>query len=324
MSLLEVEQLKIMFASPGGLIRAVENVDLTIGESESVALVGESGCGKSVTGLSIMKLLRTPPAIVAADKMLFAGQKRPVDLTRAAEREMQDLRGDEIGMIFQEPSGALNPVVTVGKQVDEAFIRHRALSPKQAAAATKALLAEVGISAPERRYSQYPHELSGGMKQRVVIAIATACRPKLLIADEPTTALDVTIQAQILELLAALRDGYKPAMLLITHDLGVVARSASRVYVMYCGKIVEHGATRDVLKNPLHPYTKGLIRAVPRLNGRKERFEQIPLSVPHPSAKPSGCYFHPRCALACGVCRKFMPPLTKADGGRGVRCWLAP
>ncbi|GHU98214.1 dipeptide/oligopeptide/nickel ABC transporter ATP-binding protein [Clostridia bacterium] len=309
-----------MFAGGGGkLLRAVENADLSIEAGESVALVGESGCGKSVTGFSIMRLLKTPPAIVRADRLTFDG----ADILTLPEPDMQAIRGRDIGMIFQEPSSALNPVMTVGKQVDEVFLRHRGLKQKEAREATVALFRDIGISAPERRYHQYPHELSGGMKQRILIATATACRPKLLIADEPTTALDVTIQAQILELLRELREKNKMSMLLITHDLGVVAHNAERVHVMYCGKIVETGRTAEVLTDPLHPYTKGLLRAVPRLGEKRDRFEQIPLSVPHPSAKPEGCYFHPRCSEACEACKKHMPPLMPVgkDGARAVRCW---
>jgi oligopeptide/dipeptide ABC transporter ATP-binding protein len=322
LSLLEIEQLKILFASPGGFIRAVEGIDIRIEEFESVALVGESGCGKSVTGFSVMRLLQEPPAIVRADKLLYNGGERgETDILKLSETGMQGLRGHDISMVFQEPASALNPVMTVGSQLDEVFIR-QGIKGKTAAAASVELLKSVGISAPERRYKQYPHELSGGMKQRVLIAMATACRPKLLIADEPTTALDVTIQAQILNLIKELREKNRMALLLITHDLGVVAHNASRVYVMYCGKIVEHGAVRDVLLNPLHPYTQGLIWAVPRVSGEKERFKQIPLSVPHPAQKPAGCYFHPRCDRACDICRRHMPPLVKQKDGREVRCWM--
>jgi len=322
MSLLEIKGLKIVFASGGKPIRAVENIDLRIEEGESVALVGESGCGKSVTGFSVMRLLKSPPATVRADKILFdAGEGHPFDILNAGEKAMQALRGDRIGMIFQEPSSALNPVMSVGRQIDEVFMRHRGVKQKDAAPMTIDIMRGVGISAPERRYKQFPHEMSGGMKQRILIAMAVACRPRLLIADEPTTALDVTIQAQILALLHELIDRNRTAMLLITHDLGVVASSASRVYVMYCGKIVEHGATTDVLNKPLHPYTKGLLRAVPRLSEKKERYEPIPLSVPHPAQKPEGCYFHPRCPEVCEACRRYMPPLIKTADGREVRCW---
>ena len=322
MSLLEISQLKIMFATKRGFIRAVEGIDLRIEEGESVALVGESGCGKSVTGYSIMRLLKSPPASVKADKMLFELSDGNVfDIQNATESAMQELRGNRIGMIFQEPSSALNPVMTVGKQVDEVFMRHRGIKADEATPLTIEMMKKVGISAPERRYKQYPHEMSGGMKQRILIAMALACRPRLLIADEPTTALDVTVQAQILDLLHDLIQSDRTAMLLITHDLGVVASSASRVYVMYCGKIVEHGLTADVLQNPLHPYTKGLLNAVPRMSEKKERYVPIPLSVPHPTQKPKGCFFHPRCSEVCDACRQHMPPLVKISDSREVRCW---
>jgi oligopeptide/dipeptide ABC transporter ATP-binding protein len=321
MSLLEIEDLKILFASGGTFIPAVEGLDMRIGEFESVALVGESGCGKTVTGYSMMGLLNSPPAFIRAKKFRYQGGGENVDILEAGETELRRLRGRGISMVFQEPSNALNPVITAGRQLSEVFLM-QGLKPRQAAEAAVELMRSAGISAPEHRYGQYPHELSGGMKQRLLIAMATACCPKLLIADEPTTALDLTIQAQILHLIRELQQKNRMAMLLITHDLGVVAHSASRVYVMYCGKIVEHGPVRDILDKPLHPYTQGLIWAASFITGKKEPFRQIPLSVPHPSAKPRGCYFHPRCEKAGDICRKEAPPLVRTAAGRELRCWL--
>ena len=330
MRLLNVEKLKIGFVSPGGLIRAVEGIDLQINRGESVALVGESGCGKSVTAFSLMRLLNAPPAIIKADKIeLFEHGDEPCEhgddpcnLLNLSESQMQHIRANHMGMIFQDPSSSLNPVMTVGQQIDEVFARHRGAKQNQAKEMTLQMMKSVKIPGYERRYKQYPHELSGGMKQRILIAMALACKPQLLIADEPTTALDVTVQAQIMSLIKEMTVEYNTAMLLITHDLGVAAASTDRVYVMYSGKIVEHGSTQQILHQPMHPYTQGLIEALPKLDGKKERFTPIPLSVPHPSKKPSGCYFHPRCKSCMGdVCKTHMPPLVDVGEGRQVRCW---
>lgn len=322
MKLLDIKNLKVIFLSDTGLVRAVEGIDIEIFQGESVAIVGESGCGKSVTCLSVMKLLASPPAMVRADKFDFNMGESIINLHTCTENDMLNIRGKEISMIFQDPISSLNPVLTVGCQIDEVFMTHKALNKKQAKKATIEFLKSIGVTAAERRYGQFPHELSGGLNQRILIAIATVCLPKLLIADEPTTALDVTIQAQILELIKDLQIKNNMALLLITHDLGVVANTASRVYVMYCGKIVEHGKVEDIIKSPLHPYTQGLIASVPTLSDSIERFTQIDGTVPHPVHKPSGCSFHPRCKYATDICKKYMPNLKTLKSGRQVRCFL--
>ncbi|MDR2202395.1 MAG: ABC transporter ATP-binding protein [Clostridiales bacterium] len=311
-----------MFVTEAGFLKAVEGVDITIRKGECAALVGESGCGKSVTGLALMRLLQTPPALYTAQKILFFDGERATDLQTATEAEMLNVRGRKISMIFQDPSAALNPVMTVGRQIDEIIIRHYGLNKKEARSRTVGLLRSVGVPDPERRYFSFPHEMSGGLKQRVLIAIATACRPALMIADEPTTALDVTIQAQILRLLRDLQRENNMALLLITHDLGVVSHMADSVYVMYLGKIMEEGTTAEIIGAPLHPYTQGLIKAVPSLDDDSAvPLQQIPHNVPNPMKKPSGCSFHPRCAFCTGLCRAKMPPLIEYGGGRKVRCW---
>lgn len=320
--LYSVEKLKVIFKVINGFVRAVEDIDIHVNEGESVAIVGESGCGKSVTALSVMKLLTTPPAIIKAEKMEFMNDDQVIDLTSYDEKSMQPLRGDKISMIFQDPQSTLNPVLTIGEQIDEVFLCHRKMTKKQAKQKTIEMLVKVGISSAEDRYSQFPHELSGGMKQRILIAMATALGPKLLIADEPTTALDVTVQAQILELLKDLIDKNNMAMLLITHDLGVVRVASTRLYVMYLGKIVEEGLTVDVLENPKHPYTKALLDTLPSLDDEIVRFVQIPKNVPDATNKPSGCYFSDRCLHCMDLCTSHMPPLIKIDENSSVRCWM--
>ena len=264
-----------------------------------------------------MKLLETPPAFMKADKLELNG----LDIRELPDKKMQNIRGSQISMIFQDALTALNPVMTVGKQIDEIFIRHQGLKKKEAKAASIEALRLVGVPSPEKRYSDFPHELSGGMRQRVLIAMAFACDPKLIIADEPTTALDVTIQAQVLDLLKKLQREHQTSLILITHDLSVVAHMADTVYVMYCGKIVEKAPLRPLFKEPLHPYTEGLLGAVPKLSDEHHEFIQIPDSVPNPMFKPEGCYFHPRCAYCTDKCRKQMPPLVKRADGREIRCW---
>lgn len=319
---INIEKLKVIFKCAKGYIRAVENVDITVNEGESVAIVGESGCGKSVTVMALMRLLRMPPARYTAETMtLWRRDGRLTDLTAASEKEMLSIRGNEMSMIFQDPSAALNPVLTIGEQLDEVFVQHRRLNRRQARAASIGALKSVGIPAPQERCRQFPHELSGGMKQRILIAMATACSPRLMIADEPTTALDVTVQAQILKLISDLRKTMGMSLLLITHDFGVVREAAERVYVMYCGKIVEQGTVAEVLDNPLHPYTKGLLDTIPAIDSEIEEFVQIPGNVPHPSEKGDGCYFADRCKYCMDICRRKMPRL-KDCGGRTVRCWL--
>ncbi len=322
MNVLEIKNLKILFRAGEGFVRAVEGVDITVGEGERVAIVGESGCGKSVTSLACMRLLNTPPAYVAADALRFTAKDGTVhDLTAKTENEMLSLRAREMAMIFQDPSTFLNPVMTVGEQLDEVFIYHKHMKPKEARVHSIEMMKKVGIPDPEMRAEQYPHELSGGLKQRILIAMATSCSPRLLIADEPTTALDVTIQAQILSLIRERCEKEKMSLLMITHDLGVVREMAERVYVMYCGKIVEAGSVDEILAHPKHPYTKALIDTVPGMDEKVERFVQIPHNVPHPMNKPAGCYFSNRCAYCTALCQSQQPPLVEREGGRLVRCY---
>ena len=318
-----VRGLKVLFNGIEGLVRAVENVDLTVHAGECVAIVGESGCGKSVTGLSMMRLLQTPPAIWRAKELRYTRETgETVDLLTAPEAELEKLRGAEISMIYQDPSAALNPVMTIGEQLEEVYRYHTKLSKQEAKAAGIEMLRRVGIPAPEKRYAQFPHELSGGMKQRVLIAMAMALQPRLLIADEPTTALDVTIQAQILDLLRELCAREHTALIILTHDLGVVRSLADDVYVMYCGKIMEQGTVDEVLGCPKHPYTRGLIASVPSVEDTVTRFHQIPGNVPSPMEKPRGCYFSSRCACCMEICRQKMPNLRTLEDGRKIRCHL--
>lgn len=322
MNVLNIENLKIIFESEDGYVRAVEGIDIAVKEGEKVAIVGESGCGKSVTSLACMKLLTTPPAHVLADKFEFTSHDGVIhNLMEKSENDMLALRINEMAMIFQDPSTFLNPVMTIGEQLDEVFIYHRKMKPREARANSLEMMRKVGIPDPEMREEQYPHELSGGLKQRILIAMATSLSPKLLIADEPTTALDVTIQAQILQLISQRCDKEKMSLLLITHDLGVVREMADRVYVMYCGKIVEQGTVDEILKYPQHPYTKALIDTIPDLESKVERFVQIPHNVPHPMNKPQGCYFSNRCGYCTALCRQKMPPLFNRENGRKVRCY---
>ena len=315
---LNVKNLKVVFPSPLGIIRAVEGIDLEIERGKCVALVGESGCGKSVTSLAIMRLL-PETAIPRVDKLEVCGR----DAMAMSESEMQQLRGRKVSMIFQDALSALNPVMPIGRQLDEIYLRHFKVSKAQAKVRSIEALKLVGIPDAERRYNTYPHELSGGMRQRVLIAMAFACDPELIIADEPTTALDVTIQAQVLEVLRKLQRERGTALLLITHDLSVVAHMADEICVMYSGKIVERAAKRELFKNPKHPYTQGLIASVAKIDDKKGTFIQIPDSLPNPINKPQGCYFHPRCPYASDRCRTNMPALRTYEGSRQSRCWLS-
>lgn len=317
-NVLDIKNLKVVFPTAMGLVRAVEGIDLEIPKGKCVALVGESGCGKSVTSLASMKLLGEKNAVVRVDKMELCGQ----DIHGLSEKQMQNLRGKNVSMIFQDALSALNPVMTVGKQLDEIFIRHLKISKKEAKEYSIKAMKLVGVPDAETRYRSYPHELSGGMRQRILIAMAFACNPDLIIADEPTTALDVTIQAQVLKVLADLQKSHGTSLLLITHDLSVVVHMADEIYVMYCGKIVEKATTKQLFKNPMHPYTKGLIASVAKMGDEKGTFVQIPDSLPSPLNKPQGCYFHPRCAYAMEKCKKCMPPIRTMEDGRQLRCWL--
>jgi oligopeptide/dipeptide ABC transporter ATP-binding protein len=321
MHLLEVKNLRTHFPTRAGLVRAVDGVDFYLDSGELLGLVGESGCGKSITALSIMRLI-APPGKIVGGEIFFEGR----DLLKLSESEMREIRGDDVAMIFQDPMTSLNPVFTVGEQIAEALRLHRKLSRTQAREATIEAMREVAIPDPARRIDDYPHQLSGGMRQRVMIAMALACNPKLLIADEPTTALDVTIQAQILELLNDLRKQRELAVLLITHDLGVVAEVADRVAVMYTGKIVEESPVEEVFARPKHPYTDGLLRSVPKLTSaqviEKQRLETIEGVVPRPTDLPPGCHFAPRCPHRLPRCTVEEIPLYNLEGGVQVRCVL--
>ena len=302
-------------------MRAVDGVSFHLDKGELLGLVGESGCGKSITALSVMRLI-APPGKIVSGEILFDG----ADLLKLSDERMREIRGDDVAMIFQDPMTSLNPVFTVGEQIAEALRLHRKLSKQDARRATIEAMREVAIPDPARRVDDYPHQLSGGMRQRVMIAMALACDPKLLIADEPTTALDVTIQAQILELLNELRKTRELAVLLITHDLGVVAEVADRVAVMYTGRIVEESPVEELFARPKHPYTEGLLRSVPKLTmehvDKKERLETIEGIVPSPTALPEGCHFAPRCPHRMPRCTEGVIPLYKLDGGVSVRCVL--
>ena len=308
-SLLSVEGLSIGFATEEGPIRVVEDVSFTVAGGETVGLVGESGCGKSVTAQTIMRLLPSPPSRIEAGRIGFGA----TDLAQASEAQMRKIRGNEIAMIFQEPMTSLNPTMTIGEQIGEALLLHRGLRASEARPKVMDMLTQVGIGRPEKRFVQYPHELSGGLRQRVMIAMALICNPKLLIADEPTTALDVTIQAQILELMTGLTRRLNVALIIITHNLGVVARYAKRVNVMYAGRIVESGSAADVYHDPRHPYTIALLRSVPRLDRpRQARLDPVEGQPPDLTRLDGGCSFRPRCRFAVAACAEARPPLEPA------------
>ncbi len=317
-SLLEIENLQTHFFTERGQIPAVDGIDLSIRKGEVLGVVGESGCGKSVTSLSVMRLVPNPPGRIVGGQIRFKGE----DLVTASEKRMRQIRGNEIAMIFQEPMTSLNPVYTIGDQIGETIRIHMKASKKAARQQAIEMLRKVGIPRAEEIVDEYPHQLSGGMRQRVMIAMAMACNPELLIADEPTTALDVTIQAQILDLMRTLNRESKTAILLITHDLGVVAEMCHRVVVMYAGNVVEEGDVRTILKNPKHPYTIGLLNSIPKLDGKKERLYSIPGNVPIPGSLTVGCRFAPRCEHATDKCRAEMPALIPVGDGHKSRCWL--
>jgi oligopeptide/dipeptide ABC transporter ATP-binding protein len=319
--LLEVKGLRTSFATRDGFVRAVDGIDFTVDRGEIMGLVGESGCGKSVTSLSIMRLVAKPGRIEGGE-VLFDGR----DLLKVSGDEMRKIRGDRISMIFQQPTSSLNPVWNVGRQIEEVLRIHRGMQGKAAAARAEELLRMVGIPDPKRRLKAYPHEMSGGMAQRVMIAMALACEPELLIADEPTTALDVTIQAQILDLMRNLRDETGTAIILITHDLGVVAEMCDRVAVMYAGEIVEQSDVISLFRRPLHPYTRGLIGSIPVVGAVKDELAVIPGNVPNLIDLPKGCRFAPRCGARIeeevAIATEVHPSLLPVRGGHDVRCWL--
>jgi peptide/nickel transport system ATP-binding protein len=317
--LLEIRGLKTHFATDDGMVQAVDGVDLVIGRGETLGVVGESGCGKTVTALSVLKLIAMPPGRIVAGQILWQGR----DLVPLPNADMNDVRSKEIAIIFQEPMTSLNPVYTVGEQIAEVVRRHERLGRRAALAKTVDMLKLVQIPNPQRRVHDYPHQFSGGMRQRVMIAMALSCNPKLLIADEPTTALDVTIQAQILELLGDLKSRFGMAIMLITHAMGVVAETAQRVAVMYAGKVIEEASVEQLFGRPRHPYTQGLIRSIPRVDRaatHKTRLEAIGGVVPSLLNPPPGCRFAPRCRFAAAVCREAVPPLREIVAHHKVAC----
>ena len=318
MALLEIDGLMTWFRTDDGLVRAVDGVTYQVERGETLAVVGESGCGKSVTALSILRLVAVPPGEYAGGAIRFEGE----DLLRVSEERIREIRGNDIAMIFQEPMTSLNPVFTVGEQIVEVIQLHQKLAAGPARARAIEMLRLVGIPGPDRRIDDYAHQMSGGMRQRVMIAMALACTPKLLIADEPTTALDVTIQAQILDLLSRLQAELGMSVLLITHDLGVVAETAHRVVVMYAGKVVEQAGVEELFAGPRHPYTIGLLGALPDVEGAGGRLTPIEGNVPDARQMPSGCRFHPRCPSALERCAREEPPLEGEPQHR-VACWVA-
>jgi oligopeptide/dipeptide ABC transporter ATP-binding protein len=324
-TVLEIENLQTHFFTAGGVVRAVDGVSYAVRSRETLGVVGESGCGKSVTALSILRLVADPPGRIVGGAIRFAGTNL-LDLT---ERQMEGIRGNDISMIFQEPMTSLNPLMTVGRQISEAIALHRGLSRRDAMDRAIEMLRRVHIPDPERRAHAYPHQLSGGMRQRAMIAMAVSCNPKLLIADEPTTALDVTIQAQILDLMRELRETLGTAIVLITHDMGVVAENADRVVVMYAGRKVEEASAKDLFEQPGHPYTKGLLGSIPDVEAaahtrtRRARLNEIKGMVPSLASLPQGCTFAPRCGLASEQCRASYPPLVQYRPDHWVACWHA-
>jgi peptide/nickel transport system ATP-binding protein/oligopeptide transport system ATP-binding protein len=316
MSLLEVRNLTTAFRTARGEINAIEDVSFSVDEGEVLGIVGESGSGKSVTALTIMGLLPRPPARIAAGSIRFAGQ----DITRLSETAMQKIRGPGIAMVFQEPMTSLNPVFTIGDQITETLRAHERLPPRVQRVRAIEMLDKVGIPSASRRLDDYPHQLSGGQRQRVMIAIALCCNPRLLIADEPTTALDVTIQAQILDLLLDLRDEFRMAVIVITHNMGVVAETADRVMVMYAGSVIEQAPVAGIFDRPLHPYTRGLLSCVPSIEQETERLTAIPGTLPEPARRPPGCRFAPRCELCIDACAEAQPPLLPLGPAHDVAC----
>ena len=321
-ALLSIKDLKTYFFTPEGVVRALEDVSLDISPNECLGILGESGCGKSVTALSVMRLIPDPPGKIMRGSIEFLG----AELLEMSMSQIRDIRGNSISMIFQEPMTSLNPVYTVGNQISESIITHQGLNHKEALDQSVEMLKLVGIPSPEKRVHEYPHQLSGGMRQRAMIAMAMACRPKLLIADEPTTALDVTIQAQILDLMAKMQEELGMSIMMITHDLGVIAEISHRVVVMYAGHVVEYAPIDALFESPRHPYTRGLMRSIPKLGEKfskgKHPLQEIPGMVPNLIRPPAGCLFQPRCHRAMDRCAHEKPPMFKLAPEHGARCWL--
>jgi peptide/nickel transport system ATP-binding protein len=321
-SLIQLKNLTTHFFTPEGVVKAVERVSFGIDRGRTLGVLGESGCGKSVTALTIMRLIPDPPGKILEGEIEFEGS----DLLQLSPADMRQVRGRDVAMIFQEPMTSLNPVYTIGDQIAETYVIHQGMGKPEAFHRAAEMLRLVGIPAPERRVHEYPHQLSGGMRQRAMIAMAMACRPKLLIADEPTTALDVTIQAQILDLMLGLKEEVGMAIMIITHDLGVIAEVSDDVVVMYAGQVVEYASIETLFLQPRHPYTLGLMTSIPRLGRKfkegKARLKEIPGLVPNLIRLPPGCLFQPRCPMAFHTCTQQRPPLFSLDSGHGVRCWL--
>ena len=321
-SLIQLKNLTTHFFTPEGVVKAVERVTFGIDKGRTLGVLGESGCGKSVTALTIMRLIPDPPGKILEGEITFEGS----DLLQLSPGDMRQVRGRDIAMIFQEPMTSLNPVYTIGDQIAETYVIHQGMNKSEAFQRAADMLRLVGIPAPERRVHEYPHQLSGGMRQRAMIAMAMACRPKLLIADEPTTALDVTIQAQILDLMLGLQEEVGMSIMIITHDLGVIAEVSDEVVVMYAGQVVEYASIETLFLQPRHPYTLGLMTSIPQLGRKfregKTRLKEIPGLVPNLIRLPPGCLFQPRCPMAIQACTQQSPPLFSLDAGHAVRCWL--
>ena len=317
-TLLEIKDLCVEFKTMAGTVHAVDHLSYTLHRGEKLGIVGESGSGKSVSSLAMMQLIPNPPGKVTGGQILYNGK----DLVKLSEREMQKIRGNEISMIFQEPMTSLNPIIRCGKQIAESLRLHRGMKKKEAMEEAIKMMQAVGIANPQARAYEYPHQMSGGMRQRVMIAMALACQPQILIADEPTTALDVTIQAQILDLIRDLNQEMNTSVVFITHDLGVVSELCDTVIVMYNGHIVEKAPTADIFREPLHPYTQGLLSAIPRITKERKPLSTIEGMVPNPVERIKGCRFWPRCPKACDRCRKEEPPVFSGGEDRQVRCWL--
>jgi oligopeptide/dipeptide ABC transporter ATP-binding protein len=321
--LIELRDLKTYFYTEDGVVKAVDGVSFAIEKQKTLGVVGESGCGKSVTALSVMGLIPMPPGKILAGSVVYHRNGHEIELTKLDPKgkAYREIRGNEIAMIFQEPMTSLNPVYTIGNQIMEAIMLHQQVGKREARERAIAMLKAVGIPSPEQRVDEYPHQLSGGMRQRAMIAMALSCNPNLLIADEPTTALDVTIQAQILDLMRKLQEEFHMALMMITHNLGVIAEMADDVVIMYMGQVVEQASVKEIYHNPLHPYTIGLMESIPALTRKKERLRPIKGMVPDPYNLPKGCPFEPRCPEAMDICRTQLPELKEVKPGHKVACW---